>query len=59
MEKLSREQLEIDLDDGLFEIVVGGHICLIGKVGYIDWILGSECFCGVSTEDSSKNMTKL
>ncbi len=54
----TREELERGLVDGLYEIVVGGHICLIGKEGYIDYILGSKGLCS-SAESDGENITKL
>lgn len=45
METINRGQLEIDLEDSLYEIFVGGHVCLIGKAGYIDWLIGGGCLC--------------
>ncbi len=59
MEKiLSRVDLESTLEDTLYEIIVGGHICLIGKAGYIDWMCGGDMLC-MSAENNGKNITKL
>lgn len=58
MENKTREELERDLVDGLFEIVIGGHICLIGKKGYIDYLCGDKGLCS-SAESDEENITKL
>ena len=55
---LNREDLHRDLEDTLYEIIVGGHICLIGKAGYIDWMCGGDMLC-MSSENNGKNITKL
>lgn len=42
-----REELENNTPDGLYEIIVGGRPCLIGRAGYIDYMLKEFSICEV------------
>lgn len=59
-EQECRELLERGLEDGLYEIWLGGYRALVGKEGYIDYVLRERKIDKIVMElNNGKNMTNL
>jgi len=55
-----RKRLEEELGDGLYEIMLDGHVALVGKVGYIEWKVREWKIDRIVIENNNdKNMTNL
>lgn len=55
-----RKRLEGELGDGLYEIMLDGHVALVGKVGYIEWKVREWKIDRIVIENNNdKNMTNL
>lgn len=55
-----RKLLEEQLGDGLYEIMLDGHVALVGKVGYIEWKVREWKIDRIVIENNNdKNMTNL
>lgn len=55
-----RKRLESELGDGLYEIMLDGHVALVGKVGYIEWKVREWKIDRIVIENNNdKNMTNL
>lgn len=55
-----RKRLEDELGDGLYEIMLDGHVALVGKVGYIEWKVREWKIDRIVIENNNdKNMTNL
>lgn len=54
-----RKDLEDRLDNTFFEIEVCGHVALIGKMGYIEWLVKErEMLVGIPPSLGSDNIKK-
>lgn len=59
-EEECKRMLEVVLEDGLYEIELGGYRALIGRDGYIDYLLRGIRIDRIVMEiNNDKNMTNL
>jgi hypothetical protein len=55
-----RKRLEEELGDGLYEIMLDGHVALVGREGYIEWKVREWKIDRIVIENNNdKNMTNL
>lgn len=55
-----RKLLEEQLGDGLYEIMLDGHVALVGREGYIEWKVREWKIDRIVIENNNdKNMTNL
>jgi hypothetical protein len=55
-----RKRLEEELGDGLYEIMLDGHVALVGRYGYIEWKVREWKIDRIVIENNNdKNMTNL